>query len=240
VRGVTVLETKRVGSFSTFVLQATDATAMKGWLDRNHFETTPSSQAWLDHYVKLGFYFVALRFEPALFAKKPPEKPLDGFGSGHGHLGGGHMHPPAQGETLRISFETPVPYYPYREPDRDDLTGERALALWLITNGPPKIPVALARRGDDLSYVRPLREGLAPPPMTTAQLSAIVGESTWKAVTPSGEGPFRVQVFEDQKSARKGFGDVVLVPADPREPSAAAAAKLDALLPVLDPGLEAP
>jgi hypothetical protein len=220
--GVRVLEAKRVGSFAAFVLQATDAKALRGWLDRNKLVTTVTSEAWLDHYVKLGFFFVALRFEPSLFAEK--RAPRTGT--------------PA--ETLRLTFETPVPFYPYREPDRDDLTGDRALALWLVTTGKPKVPVALVRQGDNLTYRRPFREGTRRPPVLPRAFGDLIGEKTWKTVAPAADAPLQVQVFEDQKRARKGFGDVLLVPEEPVTLTPAALEKQKTLLPLLDPGLETP
>lgn len=218
--GVRVLSAKRVGSFAAFVLQATDGKSLRGWLDRNKLVTAPASEAWLDRYVKLNFYFVALRFEPSLFAAK-----RDPRGS-------------TPAETLRITFETPVPYYPYQEPDRDDLTDGRALALWLVTNGKPKVPVALVRDGDSLSYRRPFREGARRPSVLPRALAEIIGDKTWKTVAPAGDTPLTIQVFEDQKRTRKGFGDVLLVPEEPVTLSPAAIEKQKALLPLLDPGLE--
>jgi hypothetical protein len=76
--------------------------------------------------------------------------------------------------------------------------------------------------------------------VTADNLAITVGEKAWKALAPKGEAPWLVQVFEDQKRARKGFGDVLLVPEEPEVLDAAAAEKRRALLPVLDPGLEAP
>ena len=218
--GVRVLSAKRVGSFAAFVLQATDGKSLRSWLDRNKLVTTPASEAWLDRYVKLDFYFVALRFEPSLFAEKRA----------------GRTGTPA--ETLRITFETPVPYYPYQEPDRDDLTKDRALALWLVTNGKPKVPVALAREGDSLSYRRPFREGTRRPPVLPRAFGDLVGDKPWKTVAPAGDTPVTVQVFEDQKRARKGFGDVLFVPEEPVALDPAAVERRRALLPLLDPGLE--
>jgi hypothetical protein len=221
--GVRVLEAKPLGSFAAYVLQATDGNAMKGWLDRNHFTTTPASAAWLERYVKLGFYFVALRYDPGLHRAKVEREGRN-----------------TSAETLRISFATPAPYFPYREPDRDDLGKDRALALWLVTKGKPRVPVALVQEGDSLAYRRPWREGHRQPPVPASSLAHALGEKTWKDLALPGEGDWNVQVFEDQKHARRGFGDVLLVPEEPGALDAAALEKHRALLPLLDPALEAP
>lgn len=222
--GVKVLEAKPLGSFAAYVLSATDTQAMKGWLDRNQFVTTPSSEAWLDYYVKLGFYFVALRFDPGLHRAKVEREP---------------WRDRDNAETMRVTFATPVPFYPYREPDREDLAADRVLALWLVTKGARKVPVALVDEGGRRSYVKPWREGREPLPASGDELARAVGEAAWKGFMPSREGAWRVQVFEDQKRSRRGFGDVVLVPESPREaPRPLEVYK--AILPLLDPGLEAP
>jgi hypothetical protein len=46
-----------------------------------------------------------------------------------------------------------------------------------------------------------------------------------------------VQTFRDTKSSRRGWGDVLLVPEKPVEYDAAAVAKRERLLPVIDPSL---
>lgn len=225
--GIRLLEAKPLGSFAAYVLQASDGKAMKGWLDRNQFSTTPASEAWLDRYSRLGFHFVALRFDPGLHRAKNERE-------------GTHRGPGPIAETLRISFDTPVPFYPYREPDRDDLARDRAFALWLVTRGKPKIPVALVKEGDSLFYKRPWQEGVRRPPMSADSMPGTLGKSAWSPISSTSEAVWQVQVFEDQKRSRKGFGDVLLVPDEPRELDAAAMEKRRALLPLLDPGLEAP
>jgi hypothetical protein len=220
---VKLLDAKRVGSFAAYVLQATDGKAMKGWLERNRFQTTPASEAWLERYVKLNFYFVALRFDPGFFRDRVAP----------------HVRR-ARSETLRITFATAVPFYPYQEPEREDLPPARAIALWLFTRGKPRVPVALAQEGDTLSYRRPWREGPRRPPVSAGSLAKTIGEAPWKAFALPGDGEWQVQVFEDQKRSRRGYGDVLLVPEEPQEMDAGALEKARALLPLLDPGLGAP
>lgn len=223
--GVKVLEHKRVGSFASYVLEAGSGEAMKKWLSENRFQTTPASQAWLDHYIRLGFTFVALRFEPQL-AKETRAKNGD-FDFARGGA-----------ETVRISFETPVPYYPYREPDAGDGGIDRMLALWLLTSS-PKVPVALREEGpnrEKTSYVRPWREGIRT--LLTEGAPPLVGPKTWKATVPAG--PLVLQTFEDQKRSRRGFGDVVLVPEKATVLDADAVAKRQRMLALLDPGADTP
>lgn len=215
--GLTVHEAKRVGSFAAFVLSATDAGALTKWLGDNGFVTTPASAEWSERYVRRGFYFVALRFEPSLAREKGPRE--------------------QDGETLRITFETPVPYYPYEEPVREDLTGRRALALWLVSAS-AKVPVALSKT--DGGYVRPFREGDKRfDAVAQDALRAVVGDEVWRDVAPRHGGPLTVQVFEDQKLRRDGFGDVLMLPATRAPLDDAAFEKRRPLFSLLDPTLEA-
>jgi hypothetical protein len=62
---VEVLEVTRVGRFTAFVLSASDAAGLKSWLSQNGFATPPETAVWLAHYVKLGFFYVAMRYEPS-------------------------------------------------------------------------------------------------------------------------------------------------------------------------------
>ena len=133
---VTVLSEQRVGSFTAFVLAATDSAALKSWLDRNQLATTPASDAWLAHYVALSFYFVAFRYEvPDVKTTRERTK----------------------SETVRISFASPLPFYPYREPDHPKADASplpRELAVWLVTSE-RFVPVAAKKVGDDVDWRRP-------------------------------------------------------------------------------------
>ena len=210
---VQVLEVKRVGKFTAFVLAATDATALKKWLADNRFQVPKNSQAWLDHYVKLKFYYVAFRYDR-------PAKTGRGLAS----------------ETVRISFKTPHPYYPYLEPVGTRAQPQRLLSLWLVSDR-DWYPVA-RKQGRRLvpspaRHLRPWRAGLrheATPPRLKRSLGA-----SGKFI-PSGK-KLIVQTFRDQKTQRSGWGDVLLVPKSPVKFDAAAIAKRRRLLPVLDPSL---
>jgi hypothetical protein len=227
--GVEVLSQQRVGSFTAFVLAATDPKILAKWLDENKLKTTPETEAWLAHYVKLRFYYVAFRYEPS--EAKGDEKRL-------------------VSETVRISFSTPVPYYPYFEPDRDDALPERVLALWLVSRD-PMVPVAARRESNgSIHWKQPLRAGRRFLSVGDTRVREAVGEKL-AALLPEGavsNDPLRdlapgerlltVQTFEDQKTSRKGWGDVLFVPEKPEEVDAATAARRRALLALLDPALE--
>lgn len=61
--GVDVLSAKDVGPFETRVLEATSTDALVKWLDDNDYAQPPETVPLLDHYVKQGMKFVALRLQ---------------------------------------------------------------------------------------------------------------------------------------------------------------------------------
>ena len=142
--GVQVLEVSKVGSFTAFVLAADDAKALAGWLSKNGFSSTPQADSWLAHYVKLKFYYVAMRYEP-------PSQAADA----------GTAEPRTASETMRISFDTPLPYYPYFEPDpapQSPPREPRLLDVWLVSKD-AYVPVSAQTQGARVHWVRPLAAG---------------------------------------------------------------------------------
>jgi hypothetical protein len=219
-RGVTVLEVAKVGSFTAFVLKATDQEGLAGWLRDNGLTTTPESERWLGHYVARSFHFVAMRYDPP---PVPPAATDAGEGSSTG------------AETVRVSFDTPLPYYPYLEPDLAPgaaTTDPRMLEVWLVTHA-PLTPVAARTRGGATSWVRPLAEGDPFPKNQREKLVSALGPDA--SVLPPGE--LAVQRFMDQKRSRQGFGDIVFVPRTPSAEDAAVRASLRSFVSSLDPSL---
>jgi hypothetical protein len=220
---VHVLEVTKVGSFTAFVLAADDKQALVDWLTKNGFSTTPQSEAWLAHYVQLKFYYVAMRYD---LPNKAP--------------GGASPESRTKSETMRISFQTPLPYYPYLEPDaapNQVRTDPRLLELWLVSQE-AFVPVAAYERPDGVSWVRPLAAGLAYDEDNREVLSQALGSEAGDlpAVSPwwKKKAPIRVQTFMDQKRSRAGFGDILFVPSRKYSPHGKVRDQLLALLPVLD------
>jgi hypothetical protein len=213
--GVEVLEKKRVGSFTAFVLAATDRAALSKWLADNQFASTKSNDAWLAHYVELGFFYVAMRYDP------PAEA-------------GARII----AETLRISFDAPLPYYPYLEPENPGATPdlERMLDVWLVSKR-RYVPVAAKLEGSSATWVRPLKPGSVFTGGERPALERSLGDA--KNLLPAGDD-LVIQRFADQKRSRAGFGDVVFVPSSPVELDAAAQKRLLAFGPLLNPKVSAP
>lgn len=218
-RGVTVLEETKVGSFKTYVLAATDEQALATWLSDNDLVASEGAEAWLEHYVRMGFYYVAMRYDPP--RKKRRKKK-------------GEQEHPTAAETIRISFATPVPYYPYLEPVEPKLPTDAPRLLEVWTVGTEKVvPVGLKSEGSDHQWVRPLRAGESYSEARAGLEFALRHEL--EALLP--EGRLVVQSFQDQKRSRDGFGDVLFVPAAKGALDQDRIAKLEPLLGILDPSL---
>ena len=186
---VKVLEVTKVGRFTAFVLSASDAAGLSSWLSQNGFVRTPATDVWLAHYVKLRFFYVAMRYEPAPGAKGK-----------------------TTAETVRISFDSPLPYYPYLEPDPPDSKAParpRLLEIWLASTR-DFVPVA-PRSREKADWVRPFLNGAR---YTSSGVRSTLASAVEAALLPAGR--LRLQRFADQKRSRVGFGDVVFVPGSDR------------------------
>lgn len=217
--GVEVLEVKRVGSFTAFVLAADDADALGRWLADNHLVSDPASDAWLAHYVELGFYYVAMRYDPPK-ADTAGESGLPGS---------------VVAETIRISFASPLPYYPYLEPSHAELepaVGPRLLELWYV-GSEPVVPVATRDRDGVSAWVQPLKRGRSHADARDELVRTLDPELS--KLLPAG--PLLVQTFQDQKRSREGFGDVVFAFLEPVARTPELEAELEPLLGLLDPAL---
>ncbi|HMF44534.1 MAG TPA: DUF2330 domain-containing protein [Polyangia bacterium] len=208
---VDVLEVTKVGRFTAFVLRASDAAGFSSWLSQNGFVSTPETATWLAHYVKLGFFFVAMRYEPARADKGKTTS-----------------------ETIRISFDSPFPYYPYFEPAPPrgtSSTRPRLLEIWLASTR-DYVPVARRSR-EKPDWVRPFLSGS----LYAAEVHSLLASAVDSTLLPAGR--LQLRRFADQKRSRVGFGDVVFVPVSPDERGPAPDA-LRAFTEILDPAAEPP
>jgi len=59
--GVNVVEMREVGPFATVILESKDAAELITWLKENGYDQPPESTPLIEHYVKQGMLFVALK-----------------------------------------------------------------------------------------------------------------------------------------------------------------------------------
>ncbi len=223
--GVQVLSVSKVGSFTAFVLSASDARALTGWLSSNGLVSTPEADVWLAHYVSLGFFYVAMRYDP----------PAEDAGAPGATVA----------ETVRISFDSPLPFYPYLEPDPpggEAPTDPRMLDVWLVSTR-RFLPVAArtepGQASGHVQWVKPLATGRTfgnvDPLSFPKDLTA--GDADGGLPLLPAHAPLVVQRFADQKRSRVGFGDVVFVPVAAADSDADRRGELARFLAVIDPTL---
>ncbi len=178
--GIDLYAEQRIGVFTATVLAARDEASLSRWLSEGGFDAPEGLASFRARYAALGFQLVALRYEPA----SPPE-------------------PAMTSQTLRLSFATPAPYFPYFE-RTTARPSSRSASVWLVTRNESLVPVAARAAG----FARPFAEG-GRYRVGRFVVERAIGELA--ALLPSG-AELGVQVFEDRKTARDGFSDVVWVP----------------------------
>ena len=110
----------------------------------------------------------------------------------------------------------------------------RVLAVWFVS---PERSVPVANLADDRGghVKRPWTEDTTHAAATAVALGPALGPLA--ALLPGAPtDPLVVQTFEDQKSSRKGWGDVVLVPATAGPIDPARRARMDKLTAALGAG----
>jgi hypothetical protein len=212
---VELLAAQKVGSFTAFTLAARDPEALATWLKENGLEAPPEHQAWMAHYVRLGFPFVAFRFDG------PEDTTL-------------------VAETVRLSFDTPVPFYPYLEPEAPQhapiAQTSRLLRTWVITDE-PVVPVAARvsfgsmARGVQVSHAVPW--GIGTESTDRAAMARALGPALAKLLPANPT----LQTYADTRISRNGYGDILFVPRSPTTPTPEQKAKWKPLLPLLEPEL---
>ncbi|MBS1714028.1 MAG: DUF2330 domain-containing protein [Armatimonadetes bacterium] len=111
-RPVEVVETATIGPLTATVVRSTDSSGLAKWLRANGYVTPEDVDRYLSAYTSRHWYFVALKVTS-------PETRV-------------------QTVTLRISFSTKVPIYPYRTP-RSQWGGatRRPLSLFVLSEYRP-------------------------------------------------------------------------------------------------------
>jgi hypothetical protein len=93
---VVVLSEKQVAGFHAVVLQAESANALIGWLKDHGYMFSPEVEAWAKPYITGGWKITALRMVNDQSGKDKKN---------------------VAASSLRMSFKTDHPLFPYREPD---------------------------------------------------------------------------------------------------------------------------
>jgi hypothetical protein len=174
--GVAVLEQKPVAGYDATVLEVADAGALDAWLRSNGYPSSPELVDWARPYVERKWKMTAFKF-----------------------AGGS---PQVATGVVRISFQTPRPFFPYREPAGAG-TRERMLRIYFLADArfrgivgdyEPWAGAAVWSGSIDRAQLEQLLKLVRLPPL-------------------AGGGGRRLTEFEDRSSARRGGGELFFEPA---------------------------
>ncbi|MFL5243802.1 MAG: DUF2330 domain-containing protein [Gemmataceae bacterium] len=110
-QSVVVLQDKLVAGFQAVVLKASSADALTGWLKDHDYAFSPEVQAWAKPYIDGGWKITALKV-----AKQKT----------------GEDKKSVNAASLRLSFKTDRPLFPYREPDYKNQTSALGVSNRLL------------------------------------------------------------------------------------------------------------
>jgi hypothetical protein len=191
----TVVEQKRVGNLDVAVLQADTPKALRDWLGQNGYDDRPELTDWLKPYTD-GKWFLSC-FKVAADVASPSNQTYA-----------------VSGTTVRMSFPTDRPFYPYREPaDARVLTppGGRMLRVYMLASTISNGVVGLepSSRWDG----RTVWAGQLPPDVQErATALAKVTNPGWAGKT------LCLTEFEDRSSPRPGTDEIYFGPAADQSP----------------------
>ncbi|MBC8138107.1 MAG: DUF2330 domain-containing protein [Fibrella sp.] len=173
---VEVQEIKRVGDFEAAVLKATDTNALMGWLKKYGYVSSPELKEWVEPYVRQGYAITAFRIAADVRDKHTPGVQM-------------HLKP------VCLTFQTPAPFYPYREGKNAVARDGRLLRVYYL--GDKRVT---GRLGDSLANAS--EEWGA----NTTQSRSVSPDDKVRLCAKTGLEPAqvgdRLTVFEDRASLR--------------------------------------
>jgi hypothetical protein len=203
---VEVLQRVTIDDFELVTLKTDDEAALGGWLSKNGFVDKPSLRRWAGTYVAKGWLINAMRYAP------PP--------------GADAAKHSVQTPTLRFSFRTDEPFYPYTEPpaDEDDRKAYFAklspaapsprrskLDLYLVAPTSMTFPAAPGQRGPVLSAVAHV---------SSAALTEALGDTSAWGFSPRSRAEWSVSYLSEHEP-RAATADLIFRPYDAGAASAA-------------------
>lgn len=146
---VEVLEQRRLAGMEATVLAANDAAALTDWLRRHRYRTTPATTRWLAPYVASEWIVTAFRIDPR---------------------GGSDRF---QTASVRMSFATERPFFPYSEPSAGPARPFRVSVI-----APTKVRAVLQRVGETESEAWAVAPGFAGAPVGLSRLETTVPQGS--------------------------------------------------------------
>jgi hypothetical protein len=108
---VQVLHEQTVAGYDAAVLQASDASALKAWLEKNGYPTSPDLEEWLKFYIENRWTITAFK------VSKDSSK--------------------GSNTAVHMTFKTDKPFFPYREPAgqrKGGTLGSRLLRIYFLAD----------------------------------------------------------------------------------------------------------
>ncbi|MFO0676605.1 MAG: DUF2330 domain-containing protein [Polyangiaceae bacterium] len=161
---VSVLATTKVAGYEATVVEANDAGLLAKWLVDRGYDTRPSLRTWLEPYVASQWKLTAFKY----IGEEGAPSPLRGTPS------------------VRMSFRTSAPFFPYREPkepSKETAPPTRSLRVFVLTTE-GRMDAAIGRGSSPLPFAGKLDMStpVTPAASVAAALPGAVPGSMWLSV----------------------------------------------------------
>ena len=173
-QGVQVLEEKRVAGYDAVILQASDSRALQTWLQQNGYTFPANLVNWVDVYVKAGWKISAFKIAKTGTTDK------------------------VSTAAVRMTFETPKPFFPYREPVQE-VNNEQQRLLRIFFLGKKRVYGTIGKKRWPGKVVWANK-------LNTSSKEVLLKELKLPLSTPPVN--WFLTEFEDHSSPRPGSDDV--------------------------------
>lgn len=181
--GVEVLEKNTVSGFDYAVLKATDADELSKWLTDNGYVFSEPLKTWAGHYIREKWLITAFKI-----AKGPDGKTT-------------------ATKAVRMTFQTPRPFFPYREPQDqtpgDQRPASRLLRVFFLSSGKVQGKLADKPWPGEVKWANKIEPADRDKILDLVKLPKETPPTSWWLTE-----------FEDHSNPRPGTADVFFSPAE--------------------------
>jgi hypothetical protein len=185
--GVEVLEKNKVSGFDYAILKATDADELSKWLKDNGYDFSDPLKAWAAHYIQEKWLITAFKI-----SKGPDGKT-------------------AATKAVRMTFQTPKPFFPYREPEAkkpaEQHPASRLLRVYFLSTGKMQGKLGDSAWPGETKWANKIE---------TPDRDKVLDLLKLPKDTPPAE--WWLTEFEDHSDPRPGTADVFFGPAENNNP----------------------
>lgn len=181
---VEVLETRQIAGYDASVLSAENPVALGNWLREHGYSKDPALADWLAPYVKAKWKITAFKI-----AKNAKDQAF-------------------QSSLVRMSFKTPAPIFPYREPETQrQLKNPSPRSLRVYFLGTERVNGSILTDTDEEEWPSSLEFSAN---LESAERTELVSQLKLKDAQLPVQT--RLTTFDDFSSPRPGFGDLAFTP----------------------------